>query len=206
MVLLIDSEMTFFVFVTRTKKAAKNLQVTFLSGMSNFACLVSRLLFSRLLLMHESAANERTPLVVATSPSLTHRGSVVSYTLHSKKQCANIIGSDSTATRSTQRKLLFATAMALLFFTAELIAGYFANSLGNVALTRRTRRDKQRLTSIIYIALMSDAFHLLSDVASFIVALAAIYLAEKPATKRKFLFGVSDLSYTSSGRGARAQT
>ena len=32
---------------------------------------------------------------------------------------------------------------------------------------------------------MSDAFHLLSDVASFIVALAAIYLAEKPATKRK---------------------
>ncbi|EIE87084.1 hypothetical protein RO3G_11795 [Rhizopus delemar RA 99-880] len=31
---------------------------------------------------------------------------------------------------------------------------------------------------------MSDAFHLLSDVASFIVALVAIYLAEKPATKR----------------------
>lgn len=35
---------------------------------------------------------------------------------------------------------------------------------------------------------MSDAFHLLSDVASFIVALAAIYLAEKPATKSKFEF------------------
>jgi Co/Zn/Cd efflux system component len=35
------------------------------------------------------------------------------------------------------------------------------------------------------LALMSDAFHLLSDVASFIVALAAIYLAEKPATKSK---------------------
>ena len=34
---------------------------------------------------------------------------------------------------------------------------------------------------------MSDAFHLLSDVASFIVALAAIYLAEKPPTKRKFI-------------------
>lgn len=32
---------------------------------------------------------------------------------------------------------------------------------------------------------MSDAFHLLSDVASFIVALAAIYLSEKPATRRK---------------------
>jgi Co/Zn/Cd efflux system component len=32
---------------------------------------------------------------------------------------------------------------------------------------------------------MSDAFHLLSDVASFIVALVAIYLAEKPPTKSK---------------------
>lgn len=32
---------------------------------------------------------------------------------------------------------------------------------------------------------MSDAFHLLSDVASFIVAIAAIYLAEKPPTKSK---------------------
>jgi Co/Zn/Cd efflux system component len=32
---------------------------------------------------------------------------------------------------------------------------------------------------------MSDAFHLLSDVASFIVALAAIFLAEKPPTSSK---------------------
>lgn len=41
------------------------------------------------------------------------------------------------------------------------------------------------MTNIYEIALMSDAFHLLSDVASFIVALAAIYLAEKPPTKSK---------------------
>ena len=45
---------------------------------------------------------------------------------------------------------------------------------------------------MIRIALMSDAFHLLSDVASFIVALAAIYLAEKPATKRKTTFDIAD--------------
>lgn len=32
---------------------------------------------------------------------------------------------------------------------------------------------------------MSDAFHLLSDVASFFVALIAIYLAERPPTKRE---------------------
>lgn len=40
-------------------------------------------------------------------------------------------------------------------------------------------------TDIFIIALMSDAFHLLSDVASFIVALAAIFLAEKAPTKSK---------------------
>jgi cation diffusion facilitator family transporter len=44
------------------------------------------------------------------------------------------------------------------------------------------------LVLIYCIALMSDAFHLLSDVASFIVALVAIYLAEKPPTK-KHTFG-----------------
>lgn len=47
----------------------------------------------------------------------------------------------------------------------------------------RVQRSKTNCT-----ALMSDAFHLLSDVASFIVALAAIYLAEKPPTKSMFLF------------------
>ncbi|OAD77933.1 hypothetical protein PHYBLDRAFT_108350 [Phycomyces blakesleeanus NRRL 1555(-)] len=76
--------------------------------------------------------------------------------------CSNITAKNSDNARSTKRKLMFATALALVFFGTELVAGYFANSL----------------------ALMSDAFHLLSDVASFIVALAAIYLAEKPATKR----------------------
>ncbi|KAI9499510.1 cation efflux family-domain-containing protein [Zychaea mexicana] len=109
-------------------------------------------------------ANETTPLVLSTDPVSFTRGrtgSVVSYTMVNQK-CANVSNRDGSVARSTKRKLLFATGLALLFFATELIAGYFANSL----------------------ALMSDAFHLLSDVASFIVALAAIYLAEKPPTKR----------------------
>ncbi|ORZ20475.1 cation efflux family-domain-containing protein [Absidia repens] len=57
---------------------------------------------------------------------------------------------------------MFACSLAFLFFITEVTAGYLANSL----------------------ALLSDGFHLLSDVASFIVALVAIYLAEKPPTKR----------------------
>ncbi|KAI9275575.1 cation efflux family-domain-containing protein [Phascolomyces articulosus] len=113
---------------------------------------------------HSNEIDETTPLVVSNgSPCFTRgrTGSIVSYTKINQK-CANVSNRDGGAASSTKKKLWFATALALVFFTTELIAGYFANSL----------------------ALMSDAFHLLSDVASFIVALAAIYLAEKPPTKR----------------------
>ncbi|CAO3587842.1 unnamed protein product [Absidia cylindrospora] len=75
--------------------------------------------------------------------------------------CANV-SEQSGISSSTKRKLWFATGLALVFFFTELVAGYLANSL----------------------ALFSDAFHLLSDVVSFLVALVAIYLAEKPPTSR----------------------
>ncbi|KAK4521823.1 uncharacterized protein ATC70_004360 [Mucor velutinosus] len=101
------------------------------------------------------APNEHTHLI----PSLEHQH--VSH--RSPSSCANLSPKvDDPTQSSTKKKLAIATTIALLFFATELIAGYLANSL----------------------ALMSDAFHLLSDVASFIVALAAIYLAEKPPTKK----------------------
>ncbi|KAI7900080.1 cation efflux protein [Cokeromyces recurvatus] len=106
--------------------------------------------------------SERAPLLGAQLPS---DGNVVSYT-YTQQNCTNVTLKDRSAAALTKKKLWFAVGLACLFFTTELIAGYFANSL----------------------ALMSDAFHLLSDVASFIVALVAIYLAEKPATK-KHTFG-----------------
>ncbi|ORE08700.1 cation efflux protein [Rhizopus microsporus var. microsporus] len=102
---------------------------------------------------------ERTPLLFPVNSQTG--GSVVSYTV-TQKNCKNVTLKDRSEAQSTKRKLWFAVALACVFFATELVAGYFANSL----------------------ALMSDAFHLLSDVASFIVALVAIYLAEKPPTKR----------------------
>ncbi|CAO3594125.1 unnamed protein product [Absidia cylindrospora] len=75
--------------------------------------------------------------------------------------CANV-NEQGGMSNSTKRKLWFATGLALVFFFTELVAGWMANSL----------------------ALFSDAFHLLSDVVSFLVALVAIYLAEKPPTSR----------------------
>ncbi|CAO3638621.1 unnamed protein product [Mucor hiemalis] len=111
--------------------------------------------------MSQLNSSERTPLLVPVHTVAKPSGSVVSYTV-SQQNCSNNTLKDRSAASSTKKKLWFAVGLACCFFATELVAGYFANSL----------------------ALMSDAFHLLSDVASFIVALAAIYLAEKPATKR----------------------
>ncbi|KAG0284588.1 hypothetical protein BGZ97_008128 [Linnemannia gamsii] len=70
-----------------------------------------------------------------------------------------LITNEST---KNKRKLIFVTMLCLAFFAVEMAGGYFAKSL----------------------ALMSDAFHLLSDVVSFMVSLIAIWLSEQPATKR----------------------
>ncbi|KAF9550228.1 hypothetical protein EC957_001135 [Mortierella hygrophila] len=70
-----------------------------------------------------------------------------------------LITNEST---KNKRKLIFVTVLCLAFFAVEMAGGYFAKSL----------------------ALMSDAFHLLSDVISFMVSLIAIWLSEQPATKR----------------------
>ncbi|KAG2196198.1 hypothetical protein INT47_004724 [Mucor saturninus] len=105
-----------------------------------------------------STSTERDPLI-STVP--LPNGSVVSYTI-TQKNCSNLTSKDREEAKSTKKKLWFAVCLACCFFATELVAGYFANSL----------------------ALMSDAFHLLSDVASFVVALVAIFLAEKPPTKK----------------------
>ncbi|EPB89027.1 hypothetical protein HMPREF1544_04150 [Mucor circinelloides 1006PhL] len=109
------------------------------------------------------APNEHTHLIPSSKRQDSNHKSIPIST----SSCINLASKvDDLTQSSTKKKLAIATTIALLFFATELIAGYLANSL----------------------ALMSDAFHLLSDVASFIVALAAIYLAEKPPTK-KHTFG-----------------
>ncbi|KAI8372740.1 cation efflux protein [Radiomyces spectabilis] len=108
--------------------------------------------------------DEHTPLVSDSIPPPPFNGTTaIKYApLPYSSSCTSLVSKTNETSRSAKRKIMFAACLALLFFATELTAGYFANSL----------------------ALMSDAFHLLSDVASFIVALVAIYLAEKPPTKR----------------------
>ncbi|XP_070547005.1 proton-coupled zinc antiporter SLC30A2-like [Ptychodera flava] len=71
-----------------------------------------------------------------------------------------------SVTNKARNQLICASCLVLLFMIAEIIGGYIANSL----------------------AIMTDAAHLLSDFASFLISLFAIWVAKRPAT-RKMSFG-----------------
>ncbi|KAE9323971.1 hypothetical protein PF008_g17225 [Phytophthora fragariae] len=64
--------------------------------------------------------------------------------------------------RRAQRKLQLACVCSLLFMCAEIVGGFLAGSL----------------------AIMTDAAHLLSDVAGFCISLFAIWVGTLPASKR----------------------
>ena len=67
----------------------------------------------------------------------------------------------ASATRKARQKLIVACVLCLLFMIGEAIGGILAGSL----------------------ALMTDAAHMLSDFAGFLISLFAIWVAQRPATK-----------------------
>ncbi|KAF0408911.1 cation efflux protein [Gigaspora margarita] len=80
--------------------------------------------------------------------------------------CGHIDNEDSgcrmeKSSSQPAKKLWIAIVISLTFFTIELVGGLIAASL----------------------ALLSDSFHLLSDVVSFGISLLSIYLAQRPATR-----------------------
>lgn len=68
--------------------------------------------------------------------------------------------------KSARKKLIIASLLCLLFMIGETIGGLLANSL----------------------AIATDAAHLLTDFASFMISLFSIWMASRPATK-KMSFG-----------------
>ncbi|KXS16207.1 cation efflux protein [Gonapodya prolifera JEL478] len=66
---------------------------------------------------------------------------------------------DTKAERD-KRRLMMAIALSVIFFLVEIVGGIWAGSL----------------------ALFSDSFHLLSDVLGFAISLAALHLAQMPAS------------------------
>ena len=64
--------------------------------------------------------------------------------------------------KKARRKLVIATVLCLFFMVVEIVGGVLANSL----------------------AIATDAAHLLTDLASFMISLFAIWLASRPSTQR----------------------
>ncbi|KAI1305289.1 Zinc transporter 2 [Halotydeus destructor] len=75
-------------------------------------------------------------------------------------------GMASGVDKVARRKLIIASVLCLLFMIAEAVGGFLANSL----------------------AIATDAAHLLTDFASFMISLFSLYLASRPATTR-YSFG-----------------
>lgn len=80
--------------------------------------------------------------------------------------CHSPDASKSTVDAVARRKLIIACFLCMLFMLAEAVGGYLANSL----------------------AIATDAAHLLTDLASFLISLFSIYLSSRPASK-KYNFG-----------------
>ncbi|XP_066259110.1 proton-coupled zinc antiporter SLC30A2 isoform X1 [Euwallacea similis] len=68
--------------------------------------------------------------------------------------------------KKARKKLIIASILCVIFMVAEIVGGYISNSL----------------------AIASDAAHLLTDFASFMISLFSLYMANRPKTK-KMSFG-----------------
>jgi zinc transporter 2 len=64
--------------------------------------------------------------------------------------------------RKARRKLIIASILCVLFMFGEIVGGYLSNSL----------------------AIASDAAHLLTDFASFMISLFSLWMANRPSTKK----------------------
>ncbi|XP_076358032.1 proton-coupled zinc antiporter SLC30A2-like [Tachypleus tridentatus] len=69
---------------------------------------------------------------------------------------------DEGIDKYARRRLLIVSALCLVFMVGECVGGFLANSL----------------------AIATDAAHLLTDFAGFMISLLALWLASRPATKR----------------------
>ncbi|KAJ3076265.1 Metal tolerance protein 1, partial [Rhizoclosmatium hyalinum] len=87
-------------------------------------------------------------------------------TIAIEEPASGCTASDTSSKSAIKNSLLTALFLCLVFFVVELVAGYVCGSL----------------------AILSDAFHLLSDVAGFGVSLFALGLSAKGVSK-EYSFG-----------------
>ena len=78
--------------------------------------------------------------------------------------CHTINRAEEGVDKTAQRKLIIACVLCCLFMLVEIVGGYLANSL----------------------AIATDAAHLLTDLAGFLISLFSLHIATRPAS-----FGLS---------------
>ncbi|KAJ3639687.1 hypothetical protein Zmor_003031 [Zophobas morio] len=72
------------------------------------------------------------------------------------------VGKSPEIDRKARRKLIIASILCVIFMIGEVVGGYLSNSL----------------------AITSDAAHLLTDFASFMISLFSLWMATRPSTKK----------------------
>ncbi|XP_035214966.1 zinc transporter 2-like isoform X2 [Stegodyphus dumicola] len=107
---------------------------------------------------HGNAADECCNNVNGKLPDMSPNSRRESILTDSHCHDENEVGVDKVA----RRRLVLASVLCLLFMVGEAVGGILANSL----------------------AIATDAAHLLTDFASFMISLMAIWVASRPATKR----------------------
>ncbi|CAD5115078.1 DgyrCDS4093 [Dimorphilus gyrociliatus] len=98
--------------------------------------------------------------------SVTRNFTTNSHNAENGTHCHNDNNNGKLLDKKARKKLIIASILCLIFMLCEIIGGILANSL----------------------AVATDAAHLLTDFASFMISIVAIFMASRPATK-KMSFG-----------------
>jgi hypothetical protein len=98
----------------------------------------------------------------SASPSTPRRSPATNCGGMKKRRTDEKISKQEESNRKARNKLGWASVFCLIFMICEIIGGLIANSL----------------------AIMTDAAHLLSDLAGFLISIFALWLATRPATSR----------------------
>jgi len=127
--------------------------------------LTDKMLHSDLTSYDNDESSDDTPLLFDKSPS--NQGSTISGAEELDDCHCHMKVPQRNHASKAKKKLMMASAMCLLFIAGEVTGGYLSGSL----------------------AIMSDAAHMFSDFASFLVSLFAIHLGSKKSTRR-FTYGL----------------
>ena len=112
--------------------------------------------------INSESDSDDTPLLMSPQDSSLNMSS-----LNNNCHCHVSNASSRKHADKAKRKLVIALGLCLLFIAGEVVGAYLSGSL----------------------AIMSDAAHMFSDFASFLISLLAIHLASRKPSK-KFTFGL----------------